>query len=282
MMIWKHDVLAEDLVGYLKAPDRMVWADMQLGRQGSPRPDVYTINKSYVHPCPTAYECKISVSDFRADVTSGKWSAYLKYAHSVVFAVPVGLISKQDVPDMCGLIIRHENVWRMAKRATVNPSQIDQEALLKLLIDGVEREGPQQRSRWWKNQDVTSRFAQRFGSTAARYVSDAAEIHKRLERAEYDSQRIMDRAQQQANDLKRRAEEEAPEKWAELLDVLGLKTDASRWSVDAAIRRLREGRSGSVEGRALRGIITQLENIIRKNEAIISDMESRVDAEASA
>ena len=68
MSDWQHDQLAEDLAAHLKAPDRMVWLNMQLGPRGSPRPDVYTIYKSYVRPQPTAYEVKISREDFRSDI----------------------------------------------------------------------------------------------------------------------------------------------------------------------------------------------------------------------
>src|SRR6266571_2431143 len=96
---WTHDELAADLAGHLKTPERMCWTDMQLGPAGSPRPDVYCIDKSFVSPFPTAYECKVSVPDFRSDVTSGKWSSYLKFAYRVFFAVPAGLVSKADVPD---------------------------------------------------------------------------------------------------------------------------------------------------------------------------------------
>lgn len=265
-MMWSHDALVSDLAGHLKAPDRMVWENMQLGRQGSPRPDVYTINKSYVNPCPTAYECKISVADFRSDVTSGKWSSYLEYAHSVTFAVPSGLVSKSDVPAMCGLIVRHENTWRYAKKPTVNPRVIDQEALIKLLIDGVNREGPKVRLRAWNGGDVTRKFAQRFGHEAARYVSDSAEIHRRIERAEYNAQDILNRAREEADSIRKRATEEAPEKWAELLCVLGLPESSSRWAVESALRRLRESTEGSVEGRALHSTLRGLRRILKEAE----------------
>ena len=69
---------------------------------------MYALHKSFVRPCPTAYECKISREDFRADVTTGKWLSYLEYAHAVIFAAPAGLLSKTEVPEFCGLIVRHE------------------------------------------------------------------------------------------------------------------------------------------------------------------------------
>lgn len=262
---WSHDALANDLAGHLLAPDRMVWTDMQLGRSGSPRPDVYTINKSYVNPCPMAYECKISVSDFRADVTVGKWSSYLAYAHAVTFAVPAGLVSKSDVPEMCGLIVRHENAWRMAKRATVNPRPIDQEALIKLLIDGVNREGPKARAKQWRDGDVTREFTKRFGVQAARYVGDAAETHRRIEQAEHHAKQIRERAEEDAKSIRERVQSEAPAKWLELLAALGLQPDADRWHVDREIRRLRDERDGTREARALRSVLVSLDRLVQNN-----------------
>lgn len=85
----KHNDLMHALAANLRGnSDRMVWEDMQLGPSGSPRPDVYTIMKSYTSPLPTAYECKVSVADFRGDVVSGKWQAYLRFAGAVVFVSP--------------------------------------------------------------------------------------------------------------------------------------------------------------------------------------------------
>lgn len=84
-----HDELARSLADHLRAPDRMVWCDLQLGPSGSPRPDVYTIFKSYVRPHPVAYECKVSYADYRGDITSGKWQTYLKYACGVYFACEI-------------------------------------------------------------------------------------------------------------------------------------------------------------------------------------------------
>src|SRR5262245_7005098 len=93
-----HDALAESLADHVRGPERMVWCDMQLGPGGSPRPDVYAIYKSFVNPAPTAYECKVSTSDFRADVTSGKWKTYLPFASAVYFACEAGLFGKAEVP----------------------------------------------------------------------------------------------------------------------------------------------------------------------------------------
>lgn len=115
-MTWRHDDLAEDLADHLRGiSDRMVWTNMQLGPSGSPRPDVYTLAKSFSRPRPMAYEIKVSLPDYRRDVTSGKWQSYLDYSSAVVFVVPAGLITKADLPAGCGLMTRSDKGWRTAK-----------------------------------------------------------------------------------------------------------------------------------------------------------------------
>ena len=67
------------------------------------------------------------VSDFRSDITSGKWQKYLDFSTAVVFAVPKGLVSKDDIPKGCGLMTRGENGWvtlRKPTRQTVTHSTV--------------------------------------------------------------------------------------------------------------------------------------------------------------
>lgn len=256
-MKWAHDDLAIDLARHLTAESRMIWTNMQLGPQGSPRPDVYTIERSYVRPNPTAYEVKISVSDFRADVTVGKWSSYQRYAHAVVFACPAGLIGKGDVPDACGLILRHENGWRHAKRPTVNPHPIEQSALIKLLIDGVTREGPPSRRRTWV--DAGSSFGKKFGAVAARYVSDAASVEHDVESARLQAAQIVAQARRDADIHRANIDVQSHELWTRLTGVLGLPPDTNTWEVGRAINALR----AQAEGTAAERLVKQIEASIR-------------------
>ena len=89
-----HDELANSLAIHLMNENRMVWEDIPVGKVHSVRPDVLTIEKSYSSPNPISYEIKVSVSDFRSDVTKAKWKAYLDFSYGVIFAVPKGLIKK--------------------------------------------------------------------------------------------------------------------------------------------------------------------------------------------
>ena len=271
MKQWGHDELADDLAGSLYGMARMVWTNLQLGPSGSVRPDVLTINKSFGRPRPTAYECKISVADFRSDVTSGKWIAYQQYSHLVIFAAPAGLISKADVPSCCGLILRHENAWRIAKKAVVNPHPIPEEAWIKLLIDGVEREGPKARAKCWNDGDAVRKFAERFGAEAARYVADAASTHARIKAATEEVSRIMERAKKDAAGITSLATVQAPALWRELRAVLGLGETAGRWDVDAAIRELRTAREGTEERRVLRQLLFQLQGAVERHKQWMAD-----------
>lgn len=67
------------------------------------RADVLAVNFSY-NTRFRIYECKQSRADFNADVNRGKYEGYLKYCHQLFFAVPKGLVTKDEVPDDCGLI----------------------------------------------------------------------------------------------------------------------------------------------------------------------------------
>lgn len=261
MKKWTHDELAIDLANSLRTPDRMVWTDIQLGPAHSPRPDVFTLMKSFTRPLPTAYEVKVSRSDFLADVTAGKWTKYQRYAHTVTFACVAGLIQKADVPEQCGLIWRHENAWRYAKRPTVNPVALPQDAWLKLLIDGVEREGPRYRA---KNFSIDNGFSKRYGSEAARWVSDAAAVKDRVQYAEDSIRDMKERAQKDAEKIKADARRDGGEQWRLLLEILELPADANVWTVRGKISELRRIKDGMfVDGGDLSRIYGDLSRCYR-------------------
>lgn len=140
MTKYDHDELASSLASHLLNENRMVWEDIPAGRSGSIRPDVYTVQKSFSKPSPISYEIKVSVSDFRSDITSGKWKGYLDFSDGVVFAVPRGLITKNDLPKGCGLMTFNGEFWNTVKKPTLHNGIINSELLLKLLIAGEERQ----------------------------------------------------------------------------------------------------------------------------------------------
>jgi hypothetical protein len=139
---WKHDALAADLASYLRgmAKPAMVWLDMQLGPQGSMRPDVFAIDKTYTALSTRAYEVKVSRSDFLADATKGKAQGYRSVAGALTFAAPKGLLKREEVPDGCGLIERSESGWRWARKPVLNRVEtLPTSVWMKLVLDGIER-----------------------------------------------------------------------------------------------------------------------------------------------
>lgn len=140
MTEYDHDELAHKLAQHLKAEDRMVWENVPAGPSGSVRPDVFVMRKSFTQPNPVTYEIKVSLSDFRSDVTKAKWMAYLDFSYGVVFAVPKGLITKKDLPVGCGLMTYNgEGIWHTVKKPTLTPCEPDSKFLLKLLMGGTDR-----------------------------------------------------------------------------------------------------------------------------------------------
>jgi hypothetical protein len=269
---WGHDELAHDLAEHLRANTEIIaWENMQMGPSGSPRPDVYTMRKSFVRFAPMAYEVKVSVSDFRSDITSGKWQSYLKYAGAVVFAVPAGLINKAAVPVGCGLIVRHESGWRTSKGPTMQRLEtLSHEAWVKLMIDGIDREvkrnraaAPRECNAWLAARQVRKKHGDRIGEL----LSDLSMAEGRIIAA-------TDEAKQQADEIQAGTHREL--KWAKeriersrdsldseyrhLARELGLGADVTVIDLAEAIRTARRRLTQDAEVQRLR---SQMENIQR-------------------
>ncbi len=276
-MKWGHDQLADDLAKHLaQNSDRIIWTDMQLGPAGSPRPDVYSIPKSYSNFKPIAYECKVSVSDFRSDITKGKWQSYLKFASGVIFAVPKGLIGKDDVPKGCGLIVRSENCWRMVKGPTLTPvaNDLPKDFWIKLVIDGVDRSLRQQRYQHGIEHRTQQAISKKYGDELSMALSRRDQAQRKLD---YQTEEI--RKKLGAIDVLRHAERqkevlEAEKQTLEKLNhdlctMLGLPPGSNTWDIRAALNLQKNVLSadGQVEKcqetlkRTLRGLESEVERV---------------------
>lgn len=184
-----HNQVANSLAAHLRGnTDRMVWTDTQLGPSGSPRPDVFTINKSYSRFAADAYEVKVSVSDLRHDLTEGKWQKYRQFAHRVWFAFPRGLAPITEVPRECGVILMGEGgAWRAARKPISQPRDtLPHDAWMKLLleshpraleVDTLESMRARQAADW-KVQEI---LRTRLGEEAARLFGDLQAARTRFE-----------------------------------------------------------------------------------------------------
>ncbi|KVL18669.1 hypothetical protein [Burkholderia cepacia] len=265
-MTWAHDDLAKDLAAHLRgASDRLVWTDMQLGPAGSPRPDVYTVPCSFARFQPVAYECKISVADFRRDVTAGKWTSYLRFAAGVIFAAPAGLLKKEDIPAGCGLIVRGPDGWRSLKGPTLkNMENLPRDAWIKLIIDGMARladQGREQlRAGLCNEWTLEKKLRARLGDVVADAVRDQLHAERRLKTATERLENLAEEAENERRLILDRAKEHAQRDAAqvdgarlELARALGLPASAGAWeiasackqaarrvSIDSEVKRLRQ------------------------------------------
>ncbi|WP_428398257.1 MmcB family DNA repair protein [Marinobacter salarius] len=248
----KHDELMIRLADYLSGiSGRMMWTDMQLGPSGSPRPDVFAMDKSFMHPKPVAYEVKVSLSDFRSDVTKGKWQSYLEFSGAVIFVVPKGLITKNDVPNGCGLMTYNEeaDTFASVKKPTLHPVTLPQRVMLKLLIDGADRVHQVNRRHLLDEYQIEKRVRKALGDEVAAAVFD---IRKAEQRRDYELARIQGqidsakrRAEHLQEDMKReraRVDDFAAKAYADLYQILGIDPGQSlgAYQFQQRIRELRE------------------------------------------
>ncbi|MPV55879.1 hypothetical protein CFB46_12055 [Burkholderia sp. HI2761] len=249
-MNWAHDDLAKDLAAHLRgASDRLVWTDMQLGPAGSPRPDVYTVPCSFARFQPVAYECKVSVADFRRDVTAGKWTSYLRFAAGVIFAAPAGLLKKEDIPAGCGLIVRGPDGWRSLKGPTLkNMENLPRDAWVKLIIDGMARLADQNheqlRAGLCNEWMLEKKLRARLGDVVADAVRDQLHAERRLKTATERLENLAEEAEQERRLILDRAKEHAERDAAlidsariELAGALGLPASAGAWEIASACKQ---------------------------------------------
>lgn len=268
---WSHDALGRDLVGHLRQnTEILAWEDMQLGPSGSARPDVYVIPKSFANFRPLVYEIKVSVSDFRSDVTSGKWQKYLDYACGVIFAVPAGLIGKDDVPAGCGLIVRHENVWRTVKKPTLTRlDNMPRDAWIKLLIDGTRREAERERihvrqraaGSWSAEQQLRKRHGSQVANLVARAMRSAERVEEQIKQNEQHAEKL--RQDRNNADQIRREEAARERKYLDadlrnLASVLGLAPDCSQEDLGSAVRDAVRRLASDAEVCRLRRLLDQV------------------------
>lgn len=268
----KHDELLIRLADYLGSmTDRMLWTDMQLGPSGSPRPDVYTMRKSYTQPKPMTYEVKVSTSDFRSDVTKGKWQSYLEFSCGVIFVVPKGLISKSDVPNGCGLMTYDEEAGRFTnlKKATLQQVSLPERVMLKLLIDGVKRQHNVNRRNLLNEYEIERRVRKTLGDEIASAVFD---VRKAEQSRDYKLQMIQRQIEAEQNHLQtlrdqrqeimRQRDQELSSSQREFMELIGLDPEKT-FGTMAVRQRVRELAAALEKDQVVASLEDQLDRIRR-------------------
>lgn len=287
-----HDDLATDLAAHLRgASKRITWENMQMGDSGSPRPDVYTMEPTYTRMSFEAFEVKVSTSDFRSDVTSGKWQSYLRFANSVTFAAPAGLIGKADVPSTCGLILRAPGGgWRYAKKPVRHVlTELPWKAWIKLLLDGTERSGFSRRQRHFNEYRASQALGKKFGADVAGMLSDIQGLPKRLEYLRAGHEQEVERMEKSRSERTERdmaegtlAADRCSGDLSRLAAVLGIQPDAEVTDLASRARLVADFLSASDHQwrrNSLTGLADQMEAMAGQLRTVGTALEGRKEPE---
>lgn len=96
--------------------------------------DVMSVIPSYKRFSLSMYEVKVTRSDFLRDLRYGKWKGYLPHCHRLYFAVPSGMVKKEEIPEETGLIVRGPKGWKVTKPGRKRKVDIPLDTLLSLLF----------------------------------------------------------------------------------------------------------------------------------------------------
>ncbi len=197
---WTGKELSEDLARTLQGENNMTWVNIPLGsvQMSSPQvADVLAINKSFTNAQLKIYEIKVDRGDFSGDVARGKYQGYFKSAHLVYFAVPQGLVKKDELPaDGVGLIVRTESTWQVVKAARRTDFKIGTELLLKLLMRGYEDHWQEYRSKKRRDEEAKKYTTLRqayydYGIKVAEDIANAQQIKADAEQCVKDIEKVM-------------------------------------------------------------------------------------------
>lgn len=150
-----HDAFADRLAIYLERDRaKKCWNNIAMPVKhsngyveatGKERPDIIAVNRTLnIYGLePHIYEIKVSRSDFLQDVRTEKYKKYLGYAHKFYYAVPYGLVEKEEVPKELGLIVCQRGThydypvwyrWKIIKNCKDLGGSLEPHHILKLAI----------------------------------------------------------------------------------------------------------------------------------------------------
>ena len=142
-----HDDVAEDLalakggIPFLNVCLGPKW----IGSGKTPRADLVVCSASYKGFVLSAFEVKISRSDFLRDLRSEKWRTYLPHCNRLYFAVLDEVCRKEDIPEEAGLLIRNRKGWYTAKKAPSLQSTVPYDTLKSLIFARQRRSAREKR-----------------------------------------------------------------------------------------------------------------------------------------
>lgn len=149
------------------------------------RMDAWTMNRSWANPCATAYEIKVSRSDFLRDE---KWRGYLPLCNCLYFVTPRGLIKENELPSEVGLMETTSGGGRLItrKKAAYRAVPIPEKLFRYILMCRVQihNEAPESSAResrlqFWKGWLKERQWTRELGYRVRRELAET--VHKIME-----------------------------------------------------------------------------------------------------
>lgn len=139
-----HHALASRIAAWLRSGSRITWENIELKAEFGPndfcyvRPDVFSIVPTYEHSrlVPLIHEIKVTRADFMAELAKPrKLAAYKHLAGSVFYVAPEGILTPEDIPDDCGLVVeRSSGEFIKVKNVRSKKFQLSSRSLIKLVL----------------------------------------------------------------------------------------------------------------------------------------------------
>lgn len=204
--------------------------------------DALSIKPSWASPCITAYEVKVSRSDFLNDE---KWPAYREVSHRFYWACPAGLIRPDEVAVDCGLIWYNPETGGLGTRKKALFRHIELPPLLLYYIV-LSRLGPQERHPFFSSR---REFFEAYVQDKADRLQLGIMVGPRLVKQVTEANNRAGKAESRGNILK--DELALWEKVQVILKEHGIRTD--QWNVE---RQLRERLQTTMPKEALSSLRT--------------------------
>jgi hypothetical protein len=206
-----------------------------MGPMASARYDAWVMRKSWSPKCTIGYEIKVSRSDFLRD---DKWTQYLAGCNEFYFAVAPGIVSIEEVPAQCGLLVASKNGARLytkkkAPRREPEPGPLH-DVMTHVLMSRAEILSPKERARFGEgrnSKDKAERVAywRRWTAEKKEAWQVGLDVSSRIVRTARG-------AEERAAEIEGRLK-----KWGDFADKLrahGIDPDASRWELSRAADRI--------------------------------------------
>jgi hypothetical protein len=214
------------------------------------RMDAWVMPRSWSHPEITAYEVKVSRSDFLGDE---KWRKYLDLCNYFYFATAPGTISLDELPTHVGLIESSQTGGRLFTRRKAihreipEPSAVFRYILMcRSVIRGESKDNGKRDfwSNWLKDRTIDHHF----GAMVSQAIRES--IEKEIEQVRRENRDLKEQMEHYAEHLK-------------TLDSMGLSRNATEWAFE---NKLTEIKSGLTDGdiRSIRDASLILPRILAK------------------